>query len=67
MRNEEQIKEVLAEMQRMAEKARKAIELEITKDSPFLTQQFTKWMHRCDARVSILEWVLGGEVDLENK
>lgn len=59
MRTEQEIRESLAEMERMAAAAQRIIESGKVNEIPFLMEKFTLWRERSKARASILKWVLG--------
>lgn len=59
MRTENEIRASLAEMERMATDAKRMLETNDTvKNSKVLTDRFTNWMIRSEARANILKWVL---------
>jgi len=59
MRTENEIRASLAEMERMANDAKRMLESnDIVKKSKVLTDRFTNWMIRSEARANILKWVL---------
>lgn len=57
-RTEQEIRDSIIEMERMALSAKNALNTPTVKESPFLTRKFELWEHRCQARVNILKWVL---------
>lgn len=59
MRSEKEIRESLAEMERMANSADNLLNSGKLNGIPVLIEKFTMWKEKSKARANILKWVLG--------
>lgn len=59
IRSEQEIRDSLAEMERMAKAAEDILNSGKVKDIPVLLKNFELWKERSKARANILKWALG--------